>query len=393
MTVLEARGVESDAELAFAGLFDLFRPLDDEDLTRITQDLAADQRHDLLRPAPRRPAGRGRAVRDLHRGAAHPLLGRGAAARAGLRGRRAVAGPGVRGRHPVRGPSGPARPGGRAARRPRRRRAARSCAASRSSQLRGLDARGLRASCSARRPASRWRTRSSAGWPRRPGGNPLALIELSRDLDRRTWSSGTRRAAAPRRSATELFRDRLRTLDEAARAALVLLALDTGGPPGAGLAGGRAAGAGRDRVRTPRAGLAGRLPDRRAAPGAPADPVRGAGRGAAADDPQPGTGPGRTSSVRRASCARPGPGTWRRPRSARTRRRPTRSTWPATEASRISAYGTAAVALHRAAQLTADDALRGDRLLRAGVAARLAGRPEQAVRLLDQAAGCPGRRR
>ena len=62
----------------------------------------------------------------------------------------------------------------------------------------------------------------------------------------------------------------------------------------------------------------------------------------------------------------------------------------ATEASRISAYGTAAVTLHRAAQLTAEDALRGDRLLRAGVAARLAGRPEQAVRLLEQAAGCAG---
>ena len=48
MTVLDARGVESDAELAFAGLFALFRPLDEQDLTRITQDLAADQHHDLL---------------------------------------------------------------------------------------------------------------------------------------------------------------------------------------------------------------------------------------------------------------------------------------------------------------------------------------------------------
>ena len=169
MTVLEARGVESDAELAFAGLFDLFRPLGEEDLTRITQDLAADQRHDLLDRLRGRPAGRGGAVRDLHRGAAHPLLGRGAAARAGLRGRRAVARPGVRGRHPVRRPAGPARPGGRAARRARRRRAPRAA------RLRGARAaragrRGLGASCSGRRPAvPLGRLRPSAGWPRRPG--------------------------------------------------------------------------------------------------------------------------------------------------------------------------------------------------------------------------------
>ncbi|MCW0214152.1 MAG: LuxR C-terminal-related transcriptional regulator, partial [Pseudonocardia sp.] len=59
-----------------------------------------------------------------------------------------------------------------------------------------------------------------------------------------------------------------------------------------------------------------------------------------------------------------------------------------TAAGRVSAHGTEAVALERAAQLTEDHHLRGDRLLRAGVAARFAGRPEQAARLLDEAASC-----
>ena len=51
----------------------------------------------------------------------------------------------------------------------------------------------------------------------------------------------------------------------------------------------------------------------------------------------------------------------------------------------LSAYGTAASALERAARLSRDAERRGWRFLRAGVAARLAGRPAWAYRLLDDA--------
>ena len=388
MTVLDARGVESDAELAFAGLFDLFRPLGEEDLTRITQDLAADQHHDLLdrlrdgRPvtverfaictvvlrilcsaAERQPvvvcvddaqwldpasadAILFAARRVRHDRVAVLLAVRDDAERPELRGFEEIA---------LRGLDSTA-----------------------SAQLLRSLAR-IRAAGRDRRPAGRGGRRQPAGADRavpRPGAGGPA-------------SSGTRRAATPRRSATELFRDRLRTLDEAARAALVLLALDTGGPPA--LVWRAAERLGLDATAFERLELASLVAFRTGEPHLVHPLIRSA---VLAEMPPP--------------MIRAGHRAWADALGSAGELRPARA-WhlaaaavgpdpeaagaldlAATEASRISAYGTAAVALHRAAQLTADDALRGDRLLRAGVAARLAGRPEQAVRLLDQAAGCAG---
>ena len=168
MTVLEARGVESDAELAFAGLFDLFRPLGEEDLTRITQNLAADQRHDLLdRLRDGRPVAVERfaictvVLRILCSAAERqPVLVCVDDAQ--------WLDAGLRGRHPVRRPPGPARPGGRAARGARRRRAP-GAAGLRGGRAARAGRRGLGGAAPVAGPDRSWATRPSAGWPRRPG--------------------------------------------------------------------------------------------------------------------------------------------------------------------------------------------------------------------------------
>jgi DNA-binding CsgD family transcriptional regulator len=387
MTVLDARGVESDAELAFAGLFDLFRPLDEQDLTRITQDLAADQQHDLL---------------DRLRGGRPVAVERFAICTVVLRVLCAAAE-----RQPVLVSVDDAQwldPASAdailfAARRVRHDRVAVLLAVREDAErpeLRGfeeLQLRGLDGAASAQLVRAQARVPLGDAVVGRlaeaAGGNPLALIELSRDLDQEDVELWDLRAAAPRRSATELFRDRLRTLDEAARAALVLLALDTGGPPG--LVWRAAERLGLDATAFERIELASLVAFRTGEPHLVHPLIRSA---VLAEVPPP--------------MIRSGHRAWADVLGTASELRPARA-WhlaaaavgpdpeaadaldlAATEAGRISAYGTAAVALHRAAQLTADDALRGDRLLRAGVAARLAGRPEQAVRLLDQAASCPG---
>jgi hypothetical protein len=211
MTVLDARGVESDAELAFAGLFDLFRPLDEQDLTRITQDLATDQQHDLL---------------DRLRGGRPVAVERFAICTVVLRVLCAAAE-----RQPVLVSVDDAQwldPASAdailfAARRVRHDRVAVLLAVREDAErpeLRGfeeLQLRGLDGAASAQLVRAQARVPLGDAVVGRlaeaAGGNPLALIELSRDLDQEDVELWDLRAAAPRRSATELFRDRLRTLD------------------------------------------------------------------------------------------------------------------------------------------------------------------------------------
>ena len=228
MTVLEARGVESDAELAFAGLFDLFRPLGEEDLSRITQDLAADQRHDLL---DRLRDGRPVAVERFAICTVVLRILCSAADRQPV----VVC---VDDAHWLDPASADAILF--AARRVRHDRVAVLLAVRDDSdrpELRGFEEialRGLDGAASAEllRSMSRFRMpdASASRLVAATGGNPLALIELARDLDDddiELWEHGSYTAS---RSAAELFRNRLRTLDDAARSALVVLALDTGGP-------------------------------------------------------------------------------------------------------------------------------------------------------------------
>ena len=387
MTVLEARGVESDAELAFAGLFDLFRPLGQEDLTRITQDLAADQRHDLL---DRLRDGRPVAVERFAICTVVLRILCSAAERQPV----VVCVDDTQWLDPASADAILF-----AARRVRHDRVAVLMAIREDAEqpelrgfeelrLRGLDddaaARLLRSLADAPVP-----DRAVDRLTATTGGNPLALIELARELERRDADGWEHVAIAPHRSAAEMFRDRLRDLDDDARAALVVLALDAGGPTALvwraaerlGLDAGafeRLEDAALIAFRTGEPRLAHPL-IRSAVLAEVAPPVIRAGHRAwaAAIGSAGGQHPTRAWHL---AAAAVGPDA----------EAADALDGVATEAGRISAYGTAAVALARAAQLTTEDALRGDRLLRAGVAARFAGRPEQAARLLDQAADCGG---
>ncbi len=384
MTVLEARGVESDAELAFAGLFDLFRPLGEEDLSRITQDLAADQRHDLL---DRLRDGRPVAVERFAICTVVLRILCSAADRQPV----VVC---VDDAHWLDPASADAILF--AARRVRHDRVAVLLAVRDDSdrpELRGFEEialRGLDGAASAEllRSMSRFRMpdASASRLVAATGGNPLALIELARDLDDddiELWEHGSYTAS---RSAAELFRNRLRNLDDAARSALVVLALDTGGPTA--MVWRAAERLGLDPEAFERLELASLVAFRTGEPRLVHPLIRSA---VLAEVPPP--------------IIRAGHRAWAEAIGSSTDHRSTRA-WhlaaaavgpdpeaaaaldvAATEASTISAYGTAAVALDRAAQLTEDDGLRGDRLLRAGVAARLAGRPALAARLLEDAAG------
>ena len=387
MTVLEARGVESDAELAFAGLFDLFRPLGEEDLRRITQDLAADQRDDLL---------------DRLRGGRPVTVERFAICTAVLRILCSAAD-----RQPVMVCVDDAQwldPASAdailfAARRVRHDRVAVLVAVRDDAvrpELRGFDEialRGLDTFSSAELLRSLARVSLPDGTVRRlaaaTGGNPLALIELARGLEPDELELLDHSDIGPRRTAAELFRDRLRTLDEQARSALTVLALDTGGPTA--LVWRAAHRLGLDSAAFERLELASLVAFRTGEPRLVHPLIRSA---VLAEVPPPLIRAGHRAWAEAI-------GTSGEQRSARAWHLAAAAVGPdqeaadaldaaATEAGRMSAYGTAAVALGRAAQLTADDAQRGDRLLRAGVAARLAGRPDQAARLLDQAAECAG---
>jgi DNA-binding CsgD family transcriptional regulator len=386
MTVLDARGVESDAELAFAGLFDLLRPLGEEDMSRITRDLAADQRHDLLdRLRDGRPV-------TVERFAICTVMLRILCSAADRQPVMVC----VDDAHWLDAASADAILF--AARRVRHDRVAVLLAVRDDAtrpELRGFEEislRGLDGSASAQL------LRSLAGVPvpddmidrlaAAAGGNPLALIELARDLEPDRLGPWEHPGIGPHRSAAELFRDRLRALDDGARSALVLLALDTGGPPALvwraahrlGLDSGHferlelaslvAFDAGEPRLVHPliRSAVLAEIPP----------PTIRAGHRAWAD--ALGSSEQRSARAWHLAAAAVGPD----PDAADA------LDAAATEAGQISAYGTAAVALHRSAQLTGDDAQRGDRLLRAGVAARLAGRPDQAARLLDLAADCAG---
>ena len=390
MTVLEARGVESDAELAFAGLFDLLRPLTDEDITRITSELAADQRDDLLqRLRDGRPIAVERfaictvVLKILCSAAdrqpvvvcvddAHWLDP--ASADAILFAARRV-------RHDPVAVLLAVRDG---ARRPKLR-------GFEEIALRGLDtpasAELLRSLSTFHGPDSSVGRLAAAA-----GGNPLALIELARQLEGEDIELFDHGALAARRSAAELFADRLRDLDDAARSALVVLALDSGASTAFVW---RAAGRlGLDSAAFEQLEMASLVVFRAGEPRLVHPLIRSA---VLAEVPPPvirsghrawadalgGSAEQRSNRAWHLAAAAVGPD----PEAADA------LDVAATEASAMSAYGTAAVALERAAQLTADDAVRGDRLLRAGVAARLAGRPGQAARLLKEAAGCATDRR
>jgi DNA-binding CsgD family transcriptional regulator len=215
-------------------------------------------------------------------------------------------------------------------------------------------------------------------------GNPLALIELARELAADT-AVGV--IAASRRSPADLFRHRLGDLDRAAHAALLLLALDSGSPPA--LLWRAAAALGVDAaaferleaaslatIREGRIGLTHPLirstvlaesapPEVRATHRAWADALRDAvGERAALAWHLASAAVGPDDAAADALDA-----------AGRT-------------AEALSAYATAAVTYERAGHLTLDDSTRSDRLLRAGVAARQAGKPAQAERLLHEAAGC-----
>jgi DNA-binding CsgD family transcriptional regulator len=385
MTVLEARGVESDAELAFAGLFDLLRPLREEDLNRITQELAADQRHDLL---------------DRLRDGRPVTVERFAICTVVLRILCSAAD-----RQPVMVCVDDAHwldPALAdavvfAARRVRHDRVAVLLAVREDAdrpELRGfeeLPLRGLEVPESAELLRSLSQFQGSAASIDRlaaaTGGNPLALIELARDLDKPDIDVWDHPELTARRSAGELFRNRLHMLDERARSALVVLALDTGEPTA--LVWRTAERLGLDSAAFEELELASLVAFHSGEPRLVHPLIRSA---VLAEVPPP--------------LIRAGHRAWADAIGASHEQRPSRA-WhlaaaavgpdreaadaldeAATEASAISAYGTAAVALERAAQLTDDDGVRGDRLLRAGVAARFAGRPGHAARLLEEAAIC-----
>jgi AAA ATPase domain len=380
MTVLEARGVESDAELAFAGLFDLFRPLGAEDLTRITQDLAADQRNDLL---------------ERLRDGRPVVVERFAICTVVLRILCSAAD-----RQPVMVCVDDAQwldPASAdailfAARRVRHDRVAVLLAVrddAERPELRGFDEialRGLDTAASAQLLRTLARAQLADAAVRRlaavTGGNPLALIELARDLEQDEVELWEHSGIAPHRSAADLFRKRLRALDDAARSALVVLALDTGGPTA--LAWRAAERLGLDSAAFERLELASLVAFRTGEPRLVHPLIRSA---VLAEVPPPVIRAGHRAWAEAI-------GTSKELRATRAWHLAAAAVGPdpdaadaldvaATEAGQISAYGTAAVALDRAAQLTADDGLRGDRLLRAGVAARLAGRKAQAAQLLE----------
>ncbi len=377
MTVLDARGVESDAELPFAGLFDLLRSLDDTDVSRLTDALASDERGDLLtRLREGRPVSVDRfavgtvVLRVLCAAAEHrPVLvcvddlhwlDPASADAITFVARRVHHDP-VAVLLAVRDEPDAA-------------------TGFDELLLHGLDA-----------PAAADLVRTVAELPVSDGeagrlaavtgGNPLALTEIARELANGHDRSGPRHATA------ELFRHRLAGLDDGARAALLTLALDSGGGPALVWRAAAALGIDADAfehleaaslvtITEGRLRLAHPLIRSAALDAAAPRQVRAAHRAWAAAL----TGSPALRSVRAWHLAAAAVGPDAEAAVALDE--------AGTAAGAVSAYATASVALERAAQLTEDDPTRSDRLLRAGVAARLAGRPAQGARLLDEAAAC-----
>lgn len=382
-TLLEARGVESDAELPYAGLFDLLRPLSDEDLSRVAEAPVDDSR-DLL--------GRLRAGRpvSVDRFAVCTMILRIFCAAAERR-PVVVCVDDIHWLDPVSADAIAF-----AARRIRHDRVAVLLAVRdevdspalrgfEEIQLRGLD--GVAAAQLLRSLVPSSVTEASAGrLTAATAGNPLALTELAREIgdDLDVWGQ---LGVAARRSAVELFRDRLGGLDDGARRALLVLALDAGDRSGLVWTAAEHLGvdlAAFERlelaslvvIRDGRVRLAHPLIRSAVLGESPPSTVRAAHRAwvAALDT----SGDARQARAWHLAAAAVGP----------DRAAADALDEVGTEAAKISAHGTAAGALERAAQLTEKDRVRGDRLLRAGVSARLAGRPAQAARLLDEAAGC-----
>jgi DNA-binding CsgD family transcriptional regulator len=390
MTALEARGIESDSELPFAGLFDLLRPLSDEDISRITRTLPAEHTGDLLeRLRTGRPVSVDRfavctvLLRLLSSAAEHRPV--------------AICVDDVQWLDPASADAIMF-----AARRIRHDRVAVLLAVRDDADavdLRGfeeLPLRGLDGSAAAELlravSESSVTDKSADRLAAATGGNPLALLELARDLGDRDAAAWDPSMVTASRSAVGLFRDRLAALDDEARAALVVLALDTRNRPAHVWRAAEQIGAKAEaferlelaslvtfRDGTPR--LVHPLIRSAALAEVPPPLVRAAHRAWAAALASPSLGSPTELSPARAwhlAAAAVGPD----PEAADALDE------AGTAAGAVSAYGTEALALERASQLTEDHHLRGDRLLRAGVAARFAGRPAHAARLLDEAAGC-----
>ena len=380
MTVLEARGVEAEAELPFAGLFDLLRPLDGTELGGLEE------------------AGPERTLLDRLRSGTGVSVDRFAVCTLMLRILCAVAEDrpvlvvvdDVQWLDPASADAVVF-----AARRARHDRVAVLLALrDRPEQgvpaaLRGLDELELRG-LDAPSAATVLRSRSSrpvtddvvARLTATSAGNPLALVELSRGVDglgpEEVWARTTH-------SVPELYRDRLQVLDDGARAAIVVLALDSGEWSTSLWAAAAELGVGV--VEFERLELASLVAFRHGAPQLVHPLLRSS---VLAEVPPPvlrsghrawaraieATGTGHVARAWHLAAAAVGPD----PEAA------TALDDAAVRAAAISAHGTAAVALERAAHLTADPSGRGDRLLRAGVSARHAGRPEDAARLLGEAA-------
>ena len=348
--VVRAVGVESEMELPFAGLHQLCggaarRP-------RAVAGAAARRARDRVRVERRRPA---RSLPDQPGDAQPAVRGRRGTA-AAVPGRRrpvarSVVGAGAR----LRGPA----PAGRVG----RPRCSRSASRSSSTSWRGCRTCGsrdcrtrTRASCSRRSSARRWTSACAARILAEARGNPLALLELPRDVVARELAGGFGLPGElPLQSRIEAsFRRRVRQLPAATQRLLLLAAAEPTGEPallwrsaaelGIPI---EAVGARRGR-RHARARRAGRLP-----PPAPAlgDLPRGVGRRSASRASGAGRGhrcrgrsrssglaprPGRRSDPTRTSptswSARPGgrrrAAAWRRPRRSSSAPPRSRSTPP-----------------------------------------------------------------
>ena len=217
------------------------------------------------------------------------------------------------------------------------------------------------------------------------GGNPLALIELARRT-RDGWSAPWE---MPHRLVPDLYRAQVRRLDGAVLAALVALALDSGSPTTQLWASALHLGAATAEFE--RLEAVGLVCFRDGAPAFVHPLIRSS---VLAEAPPPVVRAGHRAWAR-AIAEAGGDEAARAWHLAAATVGPDHDVADALDdaaraAGAVSAYGTAAAALERAARLSVDEHSRSSRLLRAGVAARLAGHPAESARLLGEAAATAG---